>query len=78
MANLGNYPMIYTNSIEKIIKKAKKTNICILVPPRHYYWGTLEVVIKDPDGLILVFIAPYSKIEAEKLKADQIYAKQSK
>ena len=29
----------------------------IKVPVRHYYWGTIEVVFRDPDGFVLVFIS---------------------
>lgn len=36
-------------------------------PVRHYYWGTLELAMRDPDGWVLVFIAPYSEGELSKL-----------
>lgn len=32
-------------------------------PLRHYYWGTIEAAFRDPDGFVLVFIAPYSEKE---------------
>lgn len=32
-------------------------------PIRSYYWGTIELAIKDPDGLVLIFIAPFSEAE---------------
>ena len=35
----------------------------IKVPVRHYYWGTIEAVFRDPDGFVLVFITPYSEDE---------------
>lgn len=66
--------MINVDSIEDIILKAKKAKIKIAVGPRHYYWGTLEIVIKDPDGIVLVFISPYSKELAKKLKTDESFA----
>ena len=65
--------MISVNSIAKIIEACKKAHIPMAVGPRHYYWGTLEVVIKDPDGVVLVFIAPYSKEEAKKILADKMW-----
>lgn len=37
-------------------------------PVRHYYWGTLEIAIKDPDGFVLVIIAPFSEGELEELR----------
>jgi predicted lactoylglutathione lyase len=66
--------MIYINSLSDIINRCKKSKIKILVKPRHYYWGTLELVVKDPDGVVLVFIAPYSKKEAKLIKADESFA----
>lgn len=32
-------------------------------PVRRYYWGTIEVVVRDPDGWVLVFIAKDSPEE---------------
>ena len=29
----------------------------------HYYWGTLETVVRDPDGWVVVLISPYSDDE---------------
>jgi len=37
-------------------------------PVRHYYWGTIEMAIKDPDGFVLVFIAPFSEEELAELQ----------
>lgn len=39
----------------------------IKFPVRHYYWGTIEVALRDPDGFVLIFIAPYSAKEYEKV-----------
>lgn len=69
--------MVGVNSLTDIINRAKKAHIRIAVNARHYYWGTLELVIKDPDGLVLVFIAPYSKAAATKLKADETFSQQA-
>ncbi|EKD85552.1 MAG: hypothetical protein ACD_37C00692G0003 [uncultured bacterium] len=66
--------MIGVSDISEIIMNANRAGISISVGPRHYYWGTLEVVIKDPDGVVLVFISPYSKEIAKKLKADESLA----
>lgn len=65
--------MIGVNNLKDVINLAKKAHIPIVVKPRHYYWGTLELVIKDPDGLILVFIAAYSNAASAKLKADETF-----
>jgi hypothetical protein len=66
--------MIKINNLSEIISRCQKSHIPLAVPPRHYYWNTLEVVVKDPDGTVLVFVAPYSKIEAKKLHADESFA----
>lgn len=70
--------MIGVKSLKDIINRAKKAHIPIAVNTRHYYWGTLELVIKDPDGLVLVFIAPYSKSAAAQLKADETFGQPPK
>lgn len=67
--------MISVDSLVDIIKICKKAKISLAVEPRHYYWGTVELVIKDPDGVVLVFIAPYSRDEAEKIHADETFGK---
>ncbi len=68
--------MIQVVSLSKLISRLNRKGIPVAVGPRHYYWGTLELVIEDPDGLILVFIAPYSQNEARKIKADESFAGQ--
>ena len=66
--------MVNVNTLSEVIALCQKNKIEIAVSPRHYYWGTLEMVIKDPDGLVLVFIAPYSAEEALKINADETFA----
>lgn len=68
--------MISVDSIVEIIHRCKIHDIPLAVGPRHYYWGTLEVVVKDPDGVVVVFVAPYSKKEAKEVKADESMSKQ--
>lgn len=65
--------MINLDSIASTINRCKTHNIPLAVGPRHYYWGTLEVVIKDPDGIVLVFISPYSKSEAKRIHAEESF-----
>lgn len=67
--------MINIENMSDFLDTCKKSNITPTVGPRHYYWGTLETVVKDPDGLILVFIAPYSEEEAKKINADETFGK---
>lgn len=31
----------------------------------HYYWGTFETVVRDPDGWVIVLISPYGDDEFE-------------
>ena len=53
--------MLYVNSVETIVKICQKNSIPIIVNPKIYPWGTREVVIKDPDGFVLVFIEKLPK-----------------
>jgi hypothetical protein len=32
-------------------------------PVRKYYWGSIEAAVRDPDGFVLIFIAPYTDEE---------------
>ena len=65
--------MINVDSLQNIIARAATIGVSPAVSVRHYYWNTLEVVFKDPDGVVLVFIEPYSKESAEILKADETF-----
>ncbi len=66
--------MIEVDSIKNIIDSAAKSKIAPIVPPRHFYWGKLEVVFRDPDGTVLVFTEPYSAKSAKLLKPDLTFA----
>ena len=63
--------MINVDNIHDLLDICQKNNIEIAVGPRHYYWNTLEAVLIDPDGVRLVFIAPYTPEEANLVKADE-------
>lgn len=70
--------MVAVDSIAKVIETCRKARIPLAVGPRHYYWGTVEVVLKDPDGVVLVFIAPYTKEEVKKIHTDETWGKPPK
>ncbi len=65
--------MINVDSIKDIIDRAASIGVSPAVGARHYYWNTLEVVFKDPDGVVLVFIEPYTKESAGFLNADETF-----
>lgn len=67
--------MIEVSSLEDIIQRANSMGISPTTPVRHYYWGKLEVVYRDPDGVILVFTETYSPEVAEKLGASEEFGK---
>lgn len=69
--------MIDVEDLTAIVAKCHQHNIAIATPPRHYYWGKLELVILDPDGTRLVFTTPYSPNQAKALKADETWAQAS-
>jgi catechol 2,3-dioxygenase-like lactoylglutathione lyase family enzyme len=70
--------MIQVKSLKKIVELCHKHHIPLAVGVRHYYWGNLELVIKDPDGVILVFITPYSASKAKQLKAKSVFPRKVK
>jgi uncharacterized glyoxalase superfamily protein PhnB len=43
------------DSVDEFVKVCQKCDIKIVVEPKAYPWGTKEVVVKDPDGTVLVF-----------------------
>jgi len=65
--------MVNVKSLLPIIPLCQQANIRLAVGPRHYYWNTLELVVKDPDGVVLVFVSPYSPIQAKRLRADETF-----
>jgi catechol 2,3-dioxygenase-like lactoylglutathione lyase family enzyme len=50
--------MVHVDSLEEITDRAKKAGISLAKDPVNYHWGTTEIVIRDPDGFILVFVTP--------------------
>ena len=67
--------MIAVDSMVEMVDRCVKEKIEVAVPVRHYYWGTLELVVKDPDGVVLVFVCPYSEDEARLVDADESWMK---
>lgn len=50
-------------NVASIVPALKNPLVRITFPVRHYYWNTIEAAFRDPDGFVLVFIAPYSEEE---------------
>ena len=57
--------MIRVESVVPLIEAYKEQ---IKFPVRHYYWNSIEVALRDPDGFVLVFIAPFSDKELADVK----------
>lgn len=53
--------MIHVRSVDTIKNICKKNKYRITVPIKTFPWGTKEIVIKDPDGFLLVFIEKLKK-----------------
>ncbi|OGK30018.1 hypothetical protein A2W49_01430 [Candidatus Roizmanbacteria bacterium RIFCSPHIGHO2_12_41_18] len=53
--------MLHVKSVKTIVNICKERGFKIAAQPRVFPWGTKEVVVKDPDGFILVFIEKLSK-----------------
>lgn len=67
--------MVEVESLVDIIARAHKMGLEPAVGVRHYYWGKLEIVYRDPDGVIVVFTQPYNKEDAKMLGADETLGK---
>lgn len=51
--------MLQVDSVEEVQQICEANDIEIAVPIRKFPWGTTEIVVKDPDGFVLVFIEKY-------------------
>lgn len=67
--------MIEVSSLAEIMEKASAMGLKPTTPVRHYYWGKLEVVYRDPDGVILVFTEAYTPEMAKRLNASEEFGK---
>lgn len=56
--------MIRVESVVPVIEAYKDR---IKFPVRKYYWNSIEVALRDPDGFVLVFITPASGEEFERV-----------
>lgn len=54
--------------VESLVPLFDNPNIDIRFPVRKYYWGTIEAAFRDPDGYVLVFIAPFTEAELKAVK----------
>lgn len=59
--------MIHVVSLVPVIERCKQYGITLAAEPRRFYWGTIEIVLIDPDGYRLVIIAQNTPEEAEKV-----------
>lgn len=48
--------MLHVPSVEILQQTLSKAGYSCAVPIRKFPWGTTEIVYKDPDGVVLVFI----------------------
>jgi catechol 2,3-dioxygenase-like lactoylglutathione lyase family enzyme len=60
--------LINVESLMPLVDACRRNKIEILVPPRRFQWGQIELVIKDPDGLILSFSTPDKPSETQALE----------
>lgn len=55
-------------NVKSLVPLFTNPQVNIVFPVRKYYWGTLEAAFRDPDGFVLVFIAPLSEAELAAVK----------
>lgn len=53
--------------VKSLVPIAEQLRDRIKFPVRKYYWGSLEIALRDPDGFVLVFIAPFNEEEYDNL-----------
>lgn len=63
------------DSLADIIERAHTMDVAPVVGVRHYHYGSLEVVFRDPDGTVIVFVEPYTEESAKKLGASEEFGK---
>ncbi|HUD07347.1 MAG TPA: VOC family protein [Candidatus Saccharimonadales bacterium] len=56
--------MVKVKSLLPLVDKLKSY---MKYPVKKYYWGTIEIAVRDPDGFVLIFIAPHSDEEYDAL-----------
>ena len=49
--------------VDSLLPLLRNRNIQLAAPVRRYYWGTIEAVLRDPDGFVVVCISPDSEEE---------------
>lgn len=56
--------------VDSVVPLFENPLLAITFPIRHYYWagGVIEVAFRDPDGFVIVFIAPFSEAEATAIR----------
>ncbi|MBN2101048.1 VOC family protein [Candidatus Dojkabacteria bacterium] len=47
--------MVDVESLDVVEKVCRNNNYKIVAPRKEYPWGMTELVVKDPDGFVLVF-----------------------
>jgi len=61
--------MVHVPSLLPVLTAAERAHILLAVPPHRFPWKTIEVVIRDPDGFVVVFIAPDTEDEFRQVQA---------
>jgi catechol 2,3-dioxygenase-like lactoylglutathione lyase family enzyme len=61
--------MVYVESLIPILDICEARGVDIYVKPRQFPWGQIGVIVKDPDGFIVAFLADVSDEEQEKVQA---------
>ena len=61
--------MVHVPSLLPVLAAAERAHIPLAVPPRRFPWKTIEVVVRDPDGFVVVFIAPETPEESRAVQA---------
>lgn len=61
--------MVYVESLVPVLETCERHAVEIHVAPRLFPWGQIGVVVKDPDGFVVVFLSEDSEQERERVQA---------
>ncbi len=60
--------LVNVGSLVPVVGACREHEIDVVVPPRRFHWGQIEMVLRDPDGLVLAFSSPDTEEEVQALE----------
>jgi catechol 2,3-dioxygenase-like lactoylglutathione lyase family enzyme len=67
-ARIASPKISFMLKVRSLIPFLCKAGLSPQLPLRHFYWGTIQMTVEDPDGLTISLVAPYSDVEAAAIR----------